>query len=75
MLKLHAEEEAVENVSGILRLYDLRMKTQNRIVTSRIMPMADVMRKSSQRHASPLTEGEQGAEGKSRKYTLPPRPA
>ena len=42
MLKLHAVEEAVENVSGVLRLYDLRMKTQNRMLTSRIMPMADV---------------------------------
>lgn len=42
MLKLHAVEEAVENVSGILRLYDLRMKTQNRMLTSRIIPTADV---------------------------------
>lgn len=43
LLKLRAEEEAVENVSGLLRLYDLRTKTRNRILTGRIMPMADAV--------------------------------
>lgn len=43
MLKLRAEEVAVENVSGLLRLYDLRTKTQNRILTGRITLMADAV--------------------------------
>lgn len=55
-MKLRAEEEAVENVSGLLRLYDLRTKTQNRILTGRIMPMADAVEEKFPQAGFPLTE-------------------
>lgn len=66
-------EEAVENVSGILRLYDLRMKTQNRMLTSRIMSMADVTEEVTT-DTLPHSQRRVRCREETRKYTLLPNP-